>query len=78
MRKTMTRRTAIGSLATIGGAIAISPTLLSGMVSEDKKLGVALVGLGGYSKGKLAPAFEHTKYCRLAGIGVNAVKREIL
>ena len=35
---------------------------------DEKKLGVALVGLGGYSKGKLAPAFEFTKSCQLSGI----------
>ncbi|PHN06135.1 Gfo/Idh/MocA family protein [Flavilitoribacter nigricans] len=36
--------------------------------SEEDKLGIALVGLGGYSKGKLAPAFEFTKFCKLSGI----------
>ncbi len=64
----MTRRTAIGSLATIGGAIAMSPTLLSGMVSEDKKLGVALVGLGNYATLQLGPALRQTKVCELRGI----------
>lgn len=38
------------------------------LLQDEAPLGVALVGLGGYSKGKLAPAFEHTKYCRLTGI----------
>ncbi len=33
-----------------------------------KKLGVALVGLGKYSEGELAPALQETKLCRLAGI----------
>ena len=33
-----------------------------------RKLGIALVGLGGYSKGRLAPALQETQYCRLAGI----------
>lgn len=33
-----------------------------------KKLGVALVGLGTYSKKQLAPALEETVHCRLAGI----------
>nr|WP_317172739.1 Gfo/Idh/MocA family oxidoreductase [Echinicola salinicaeni] len=32
------------------------------------KLGVALVGLGGYSTGQLAPALEMTAHCYLAGI----------
>ncbi len=34
----------------------------------DKKLGVALVGLGSLSTHQIAPALQHTKYCRLAGI----------
>jgi predicted dehydrogenase len=33
-----------------------------------RKLGVALVGLGGYSKDLLAPALGLTRHCRLAGI----------
>ncbi len=34
----------------------------------EKKLGVALVGLGGYSSGQLAPALQLTQNCYLAGI----------
>jgi hypothetical protein len=37
-------------------------------LQSGKKLGVALVGLGKYSEGELAPALEETKLCRLAGI----------
>ena len=33
-----------------------------------KKLGIALVGLGSYSKGQLAPALKETQDCYLAGI----------
>ncbi|PTX95825.1 glucose-fructose oxidoreductase [Opitutus sp. ER46] len=33
-----------------------------------RKLGVALVGLGGYSTGQLAPALRETRHCRLAGV----------
>jgi glucose-fructose oxidoreductase len=33
-----------------------------------KKLGVALLGLGRYSTGQLAPALQLTKNCRLAGV----------
>ena len=34
----------------------------------DRKLGIALVGLGIYSEGQLAPALRETKHCYLAGI----------
>ncbi|WP_234733787.1 Gfo/Idh/MocA family protein [Tellurirhabdus bombi] len=34
----------------------------------NRKLGIALVGLGKYSEEQLAPALEETQFCRLAGI----------
>ncbi|WP_420146826.1 Gfo/Idh/MocA family protein [Spirosoma sp.] len=44
---------------------ASSATTESG---SARKLGIALVGLGKYSEGQLAPALEKTTNCRLAGI----------
>ncbi|MGY5850624.1 Gfo/Idh/MocA family protein [Salegentibacter sp. F14] len=35
---------------------------------NKEKLGVALVGLGNYSSGQLAPALELTRFCELRGI----------
>lgn len=35
---------------------------------EQNKLGIALVGLGKYAEGQLAPALQETKRCHLAGI----------
>jgi predicted dehydrogenase len=35
---------------------------------KDGKLGIALVGLGSYAGGQLAPALLQTEHCRLAGI----------
>ncbi len=35
---------------------------------KNKKLGIALVGLGGYATGELAPALLKTEHCYLAGI----------
>jgi predicted dehydrogenase len=41
----------------------------SAMPADQKsKLGIALVGLGNYSTGQLAPALQETQYCYLAGI----------
>ncbi len=37
-------------------------------MSTDKRLGVALVGLGYYSTHQLAPALQQTEQCHLAGI----------
>jgi len=36
--------------------------------AEERKLGIALVGLGTYSEKQLAPALRETMYCRLAGV----------
>lgn len=41
------------------------------MITKNKqagKLGIALVGLGGYAGGQLAPALQQTEHCYLAGI----------
>lgn len=43
---------------------------------EKEKLGIALVGLGGYSSGQLAPALQETKLCRLAGIVTGTPSKE--
>jgi glucose-fructose oxidoreductase len=59
-----TRRQALQSMALAGAAAAWSPRSLA----QDRRIGVALVGLGGYAKGLLAPALELTKHCRLAGL----------
>lgn len=37
-------------------------------VTQKNKLGIALVGLGKYSTGQLAPALQETQHCYLAGI----------
>lgn len=43
---------------------------------QDKKLGIALVGLGGYSRGQLAPALLDTQHCYLAGIVTGTPSKE--
>jgi predicted dehydrogenase len=56
------------------GSISAGTLVLASALSSlaacrtDKKIGIALVGLGGYSTGQLAPALQHTKNCYLAGI----------
>ncbi|MCF2447086.1 Gfo/Idh/MocA family oxidoreductase [Dyadobacter sp. CY345] len=37
-------------------------------VNQDKKLGIALLGLGKYSEEQLAPALAETQHCKLTGI----------
>ena len=44
------------------------PAAVSCQNPIDKKLGIALVGLGNYSTRQLAPALQHTRHCELKGI----------
>jgi predicted dehydrogenase len=65
------------------GLAGLSVPLISGINCDDDKnskpktmnenkktgkLGIALVGLGGYAGGQLAPALQQTEHCYLAGI----------
>ncbi len=43
-------------------------TQTSSISNPDKKVGIALVGLGSYATGQLAPALQQTEHCYLAGI----------
>jgi predicted dehydrogenase len=68
---TISRRSFIGHAA--AGAISFPfvsslTTAARGAASEPRKLGFALVGLGGLSTGQLGPALQKTQFCRLAAI----------
>ena len=64
----LTRRNFLGRLA--AGTAALTLALRSHAQTEPapKKLGVALVGLGGYATGQLGPALRLTQNCRLTGV----------
>lgn len=69
----MKRRQFLGNIIKVGGGVIIASNFSSVFASikssrADGKLGVALVGLGRYSSGQLAPALQQTKHCYLAGI----------
>jgi len=64
-RNGWTRRQALQSLA-LAGAAAWAPRGLA--QAPSRRIGVALVGLGHYSRDLLAPALQLTKHCRLAGL----------
>jgi glucose-fructose oxidoreductase len=63
------RRFLHNAMAGIGG-VALGTNAMANIIipNKNKKLGVALVGLGYYSTDLLAPAFEFTQHCYLAGI----------
>jgi predicted dehydrogenase len=58
------------STPAFSNGFAFSPTEgTAGDIQEPaRKLGIALVGLGKYSEGQLAPALQETQRCTLAGI----------
>ena len=58
-------------MALAGTAAAWSPRGLA----RERKLGVALVGLGHYSRDLLAPALQLTRHCRLAGLVTGSIER---
>lgn len=63
------RRSFIQKAGIIAATTAFSPNvLLSATRPQKKKLGVALVGLGYYSRDLLAPALQLTQNCELKGI----------
>ncbi|PWU02442.1 MAG: glucose-fructose oxidoreductase [Bacteroidetes bacterium] len=74
------RRKFIRDISIGAGGLILAPTL-SGLSStrfirDRKKLGVALVGLGGYATYELAPALLETKNCYLAGIVTGTPAKE--
>lgn len=77
----MKRRQFIGSLVATGGGLAFASgfpsVLIPDSMQKDKgKLGIALVGLGSYSTGQLAPALQQTEHCYLAGIVTGTPEKE--
>lgn len=62
------RRTFIKKTGLLLGGISILPQFAFKPNSQKQKLGVALVGLGGYAGGQLAPALQLTEHCELRGI----------
>lgn len=51
------------------GTLSLTPALSALALNKpDKKLGIAIVGLGMYAGGQIAPALQHTQNCYLAGL----------
>lgn len=85
LSKDTNRRTFLKSLGLIGTAGFFGTGILntacgassSGKADNKNKIpGVALVGLGGYATGQLAPALQETRLCRLTGIVTGTSAKE--
>ncbi|MCB1122415.1 MAG: Gfo/Idh/MocA family oxidoreductase [Verrucomicrobiae bacterium] len=73
MKSRISRRRFLNqSLQATGAAMAFPYVSKLGLVAAShagaKPLGIALVGLGNYAMGQLAPALQETKLCKLAGL----------
>src|SRR5262245_13334870 len=64
----VSRRDFLNQLVVGAAAVALTRPASAETASATRKLGVALVGLGGYSQGQLGPALRETKFCRLAAV----------
>src|SRR5215510_13207608 len=68
---TISRRNFLGGLSSsVAAATGVALGVRGGKVglAQQRKLGIALLGLGRYASGQLAPALQETKNCYLAGI----------
>jgi glucose-fructose oxidoreductase len=64
----ISRREFLGQMG-LGLGLAVTSRWSRGAEAPPtKKLGVALVGLGGYSTRELGPALRETKFCQLTGV----------
>lgn len=63
-RRRFLAASSVGALTLATGLRGDAADLLGG----KRKLGVALVGLGGYSRGQLGPALRETELCELRGV----------
>jgi glucose-fructose oxidoreductase len=64
----VSRREFLGQLSLGAAGLALAARGRAADAPPQKKLGVALVGLGKYSAGQLGPALKVTQNCRLAGV----------
>lgn len=68
-RKTQSRRSFVKKIAAASVLSANTSSLFANIIiPQQRKLGVALVGLGYYSGDLLAPALKETAHCELRGI----------
>lgn len=68
-----------GFLQILGGLSAATlahTSCMAGEKNQKRGLGIALVGLGSYAGGQLAPALMETKHCYLAGIVTGTPPKE--
>ncbi|MEL6944818.1 MAG: Gfo/Idh/MocA family oxidoreductase, partial [Bacteroidota bacterium] len=72
-RRNFLKNVGLGTAALLTSNLASANHLL---ISKEKKLGVALVGLGYYAEHKIRPGLLETQYCELKGIVTGTPAKE--
>ncbi|MFY0625797.1 MAG: Gfo/Idh/MocA family oxidoreductase [Reichenbachiella sp.] len=75
-RRSFIKKTALGLGALTSGVSLVKGNDLTSVKQLDRKMGVALVGLGYYASKELGPALLETKNCYLAGIVTGTKEKE--
>lgn len=76
-RRTFINKAGAGlGLATFASTFPAS-RLFGNHHNEPKSLGIALVGLGSYAMGQLAPPLRNTKHCHLAGLVTGTPEKKV-
>ena len=66
--RSVSRRNFLGQLSLGAAALALAPRARAQSGAAPRKLGVVLVGLGGYATRELGPALKLTQHCELRGV----------
>ncbi len=66
----MKRRDFLRNITITSAGLALFPNTIAELLAQNsgRKLGVALVGLGGYATGQLGPALRETRLCELTAV----------
>lgn len=71
----VSRRNFLTQLAAGAAAVALATPGRGQVPAGGRKLGVALAGLGNYSRGQLGPGLRLTEHCRLAGVVTGSAEK---
>src|SRR5262245_35855088 len=66
----LSRRDFLRGLSISAAGLALSPKYIAELraQTQGRKLGIAMLGLGGYATNQLAPALRQTKLCQLTAV----------
>jgi glucose-fructose oxidoreductase len=67
---TFSRREFLSGISVTAAGLVLAPKTIAELLAQNqgRKLGVAMLGLGGYASGQLAPALKETKLCELTAV----------